>query len=276
MFSRIVVGVDGAQGGTDALALARRLASLTSEIVAVSIGVPDDHPTRGANLDYDRTVREDASARLAELPRREPEITGQTLIAATVAAGLHAAVTDVDADLIVIGSCRRGPIGQILAGDDARATLQGARCPVAIAPRDYALRDTPITTIGLGWNGGPDGENALEIAQGLADDLHGHVHAVTVTGAEATATYTGRTPAPGDADAPPSAPEGVEVTTVRGVPVDELERFAAEVDVMVVGSHQRGPLGRFTLGSASERLTQRCVRPLIVVPRTVQTATSPA
>lgn len=276
MFSRIVVGVDGAQGGADALALARQLASPTSEIVAVSIGVLDDHPTRGANLDYDRTVREEADARLAEFLRLEPEITGQTVIAATVAAGLHAAVTDVDADLIVVGSCRRGPIGQIFAGDDARATLRSAPCPVAIAPRDYALRDTPLITIGLGWNGGPEGDHALEIAQGLADDLHGHVHAVTAIGAEATATYTGRTPAPGDADAPPRAPEGVEVTTVRSVPVDELERFAAEVDVMVVGSHQRGPLGRFVLGRASERLTQRCVRPLIVVPRTVQTATSRA
>ena len=47
-----------------------------------------------------------------------------------------------------------------------------------------------------------------------------------------------------------------------------LEAAAAErVDVIVLGSHGRGPLGRLILGSVSEDVVRRARVPVIVVPR---------
>ncbi|MCW3016759.1 MAG: universal stress protein [Solirubrobacterales bacterium] len=282
MFSRIVVGIDGTEGGADAMALARRLASTTTSLVAVSIVVVDSHPSRGANLDYDGDLREQAEARLRGVLQQQPGVEGETLVAHSVAAGLHAAVEHLDGDLIVVGSCRRGPVGRILAGDDTRGTLRDAPCPVAIAPRDYALADAPIATIGLGWNGGTEGGRALEVARAIAGDIGAQLHAVAVVhmppwrateGVTTDAAVATEVAATAERLA---ALDGVQATTLTGAVVDELARFAAEVDLLIVGSHQRGPLGRIAVGSTSEQLTRRCVRPLMVVPRSPQLTSIPA
>jgi nucleotide-binding universal stress UspA family protein len=282
MFSRIVVGVDGAEGGADAMALARRLASTTTSLVGVSIAVVDSHPSRGANLDYDGDLRKQAEARLEGVLEQEPGFEGETLVAHSVAAGLHEAAESLDGDLIVVGSCRRGAVGRILAGDDTRGTLRDARCPVAVAPRDYALADAPIATIGLGWNGGTEGDHALEVARAIAGDIGASLHAVAVVSVPMRPATEGMTTDAAVATEVAATSErmaaldGVQATTVTGVVVDELARFAAEVDLLIVGSHQRGPLGRMVLGSTSEQLTRRCVRPLMVVPRILQRASTPA
>lgn len=279
MFSTIVVGVNGAGGGADAMALAQRLASPDSELVAVSVAVVGPHLSSGANLDADRDARQEAQARLEVVREQEPNVHGEVLTARSVADGLHDATERFEADLIVIGSSRRAARAQIFAGDDTRGTLRGAPCPVAMAPRDFALRSTAITTIGVGWDGGPEADRALDIANALAADVGAHVHALAVVGMPAW-PVADVTPAvmevPADvqrADERRTALESVEVTTATGVAVDELAHFAGEVDLLVVGSRQRGLLGRVALGSTSEQLTRRCVRPLIVVPRTLQQAT---
>ena len=55
----------------------------------------------------------------------------------------------------------------------------------------------------------------------------------------------------------------------EGDPADSiLEAAAAEgVDVIVLGSHGRGPLGRLILGSVSEDVVRRARVPVIVVPK---------
>jgi nucleotide-binding universal stress UspA family protein len=47
---------------------------------------------------------------------------------------LHELAELTDADLLVIGSSRRGLLGRALIGGDTRAALNGASCAVAIAP----------------------------------------------------------------------------------------------------------------------------------------------
>ena len=66
------------------------------------------------------------------------ELTG--MFARSVGSGLHQLGTDYGADLLVVGSSSRGPVGRVLAGDDARGTVSGAACPVAVAPHAYAER----------------------------------------------------------------------------------------------------------------------------------------
>ena len=59
----------------------------------------------------------------------------------SVGRGLHELAELIGADLLVIGSSRRGLLGRVLIGDDTRAALNGAPCAVAIAPAGYSRRD---------------------------------------------------------------------------------------------------------------------------------------
>ena len=278
----ILIGIDGAEGGVDALALARRVAPEGADLVAVTVAVMDGHPSRAVNLDYDRGVREDAHLRLGEVRAEHRDVHGEVREARSVAVGLHAAAESLGADLIVVGSCRRGLVGRIFAGDDVRETLRGAPCPVAVAPREFALVDRPVVTIGLGWDGGAEADHALAYARGLAGDTGATVHVLSVVAVPEWPVSEGTTTDPEIASAVErvagllDALDDVESSTVTGDAVDELATFAAEVDVLVVGSHQRGPLGRIAMGSTSERLACRSTRPLIVVPRAPQPAVSPA
>lgn len=284
MTSRILIGVDGAQGGVDALALARRLAPDGAELVAVTVVVLERTRTRGANLDYDRSVREAGMTLLAEVGTQHDDVQGHVVEAVSVARGLHRATEHFGADLLVLGSCRRGPIGRTLAGDDVRATLRGAPCPVAVAPREYALREHAITTIGLGWDDSAEAVEALRFARVLADGTGAELHALNVTPAPlwpAPATPGGYAERfeHEHAERWSARLAGVPVAAVVGDPRDGLAAFAAEVDVLVVGSSQRGLLGRIAMGSISEALAQRSTRPLVVVPRAPRTgvlAPSPA
>lgn len=281
MSFRIVAGINGAEGGVDALALARRLAPPSAEIIAVTVAVLDGHPSRAVSLDYDARIRQDALLRLDELRSEDADLEVETQEGASVGAGLHAAAERLDADLLVVGSCRRGLVGRIFAGDDVRQTLRGAPCPVAVAPRDVALTDTPIGTIGLGWDAGPEADEALGFARTLAAGTGAELHALSVV-AMPPWEATGDTTTPEVAAAVEhvqgllDALDDVETTTVTGRAPDELATFAAEVDVLVVGSHQRGPAGRIAMGSASEHLARESTRPLVVVPRSRHPATNRA
>lgn len=276
MFGTIIIGIDGGPGGADALALAKRLAGPATTLVATSVAVVDGHPSRGANRDYDAAAQSAAVERLRPVLDADPRLEGEVLVGGSPGAALHAAAERHDADLIVIGSCRRGAVGRILAGDDTRGTLRDAPCPVAIAPVDYAVGDHPIDAVGIGWDGSPQAEAALELARAIAGDAHARLRALEVVGlplwpipegslaGEELAAEVVRAQASID-----SLPD-VEGVSITGLAVDELSRFAREVDLLVVGSRQRGPLGRVVIGSTSEGLTRHCPTPLLVVPRARQ------
>lgn len=280
MSFKIVIGVNGDDGGSDAIALARRLAPPASELIAVTVAVLDGHPSRAVSLDYDARIRHDALTLIADVRSENPDLQGEVQEAPAVGAGLHAVCERLEADLVVVGSCRRGIIGRILAGDDVRETLRGAPVAVAVAPRDFAVSDQPIATIGLGWDNGPEADEALAFARRLAEGTGAGIHAVSVVAVPPwdSSPLTGQ---PALADAVEQATEllaalgDVEGTTVTGQTSAELTAFAAEVDVLVVGSHQRGPLGRIAMGSASEHLARNATRPLVVVPRAAQPVITP-
>ena len=281
MSFKIVVGVDGAEGGADAMALARRLAPPAAELVAVTVAQLDSRPSRAVSLDYDAGIRRDAMTLLAEVRTTHRDVEAEVEEASAVGAGLHAAVERLEADLLVVGSCRRGMIGRIFVGDDVRQTLRGAPCAVAVAPRDFALSDRPIATIGLGWDNGAEADAALAFARTLAAGTGAAVHALSVVAVPPWGpSEGGKRPdlatAVSKATDLLEALDDVESTTVTGEAAAELVIFLAEVDVLVVGSHQRGPLGRIEMGSVSEHLARNATRPLVVVPRAAQPVVSPA
>ena len=137
MFKTIIVGVDGREGGRDALALAASLQRVfASDLVAVHAFPVDYYVGRGGNGEYEKTLHDLAVKTVTD----EVERAGVTAHAVTVAdrspgrALQHAAIGH-GADLIVVGSAHHGRVGRVLAGDVTAGTLHGAPCPVLVAPR---------------------------------------------------------------------------------------------------------------------------------------------
>lgn len=64
------------------------------------------------------------------------------------------------------------------------------------------------------------------------------------------------------------APRDAEVEVVFGETVEAILRAAddEDADVVVVGHHDKGFLGRLLDGSVSERVTRQSTRPVLVVP----------
>lgn len=59
----------------------------------------------------------------------------------------------------------------------------------------------------------------------------------------------------------------VKSTTLLGHPVTEILRYAADekVDLIVMGTHGRGPLGHMIMGSVAERVVRRAPCPVLTV-----------
>lgn len=260
MFHTIVIGVDGREGGTDALRLARRLAAPGARLIATSVALGfDDTPAAEQVV---KTLTADA-----------PDLTGEIFVAKSVADGLHETAGRHGADLIVVGSSRHGTVGRVLLGDDAAHVVRDAPCAVAVAPREYAPGDEPMTVIGVGFDRRPESLAALEVARDVAADEYASVRALHVVAVGTWVTppnaYSGSAIDEQVRESQQAIDEleNVEGDSVVGFPADDLARFSEGVDILVVGTHHRSALGRVLLGSTAEQLAGRAAAPLLVVPR---------
>ena len=186
MLKTIVVGVDGREGGRDALALAGRLALLAGgELVAVRALPFDNYVGRGGGPQYNSLADAEAQ-RQVEQDLAEAGLTARTRLVADAspARALHRMAEALDADVIVVGSTRRGAVGGVFAGDDAAATLHASSCAVAVAPRGLADEEwTPVNRIGVGLNASAEAHQALALAVALAADCGASLVVRTVVAA---------------------------------------------------------------------------------------------
>ena len=79
------------------------------------------------------TEEEQASHELLERERADAEVQAELMsyVASSPGRGLHDIAERQQADLLVVGSCGRGPVGRVLIGDDTRTSLNGAPCALA-------------------------------------------------------------------------------------------------------------------------------------------------
>jgi nucleotide-binding universal stress UspA family protein len=195
--------------------------------------------------------------------------------------GLHELADIEDADLLVLGSSRRGMLGRVLLGDHTRAALNGAPSAVAVAPAGYYDHFGAVRRIGVGYDGSPESEQALEVARRLAAAHHAELSACTAVSVPLPTIGPGPLPL-NDVIEPMlhNAREriaqlgGVEPLAGYGPPVEVLASYSASVDLLVVGSRSYGPIGRLVHGSTSDELarTARCA--LLVLPRSARRAAS--
>jgi nucleotide-binding universal stress UspA family protein len=134
MFKNVIAGVDDSDGSRDAIALAERLVEKDGELTLVYAYWAETHVWHGSSAAYDAVAR-DQARELLEKAREEAGIEARLLWhgSSSVGRGLHALANTIGADLLVIGSSRRGLLGRVLVEDDTLASLNGARCAVASA-----------------------------------------------------------------------------------------------------------------------------------------------
>ncbi len=282
MFTTIVVGVDGLQGGRDALALAQRIGDLAGgEIVAVHVHPYEPFPMRGLRIDIEALAREEAQA-LLEGQLAEAGVPAQAIATAETSPGrgLHRIAEGLEADLIVIGSPHRGPLGRVVAGDTARAVIQGATRPVLVA-RPGAAAPFAARTVGVGYDGSPESHAALAWAGRFALATGGAVHVLCAAeppqGFAPSISYginwVALAPERHEyaktlvADAVAELGNGATGEAVVGVARDELVRLSERIDLLVLGSRGYGPVRRALLGGSSDRIVHAAACPVVVVPR---------
>jgi nucleotide-binding universal stress UspA family protein len=284
MFSKVLVGVDDGEGGRDAIALAQVLAAEGSELTLAQVYQGDSDPSRASSPDYDAAQHERIHKLLAKLSE-ETGVQAQLRWhgSPSVGRGLHELAELTGADLLVIGSSRRGLLGRILIGDDTRAALNGAPCAVAIAPAGYSRESVVMREVGVGYDGSPESEGALALARIVAAEHHTKLSAFQVIFAPAY-LYLGYlgTAAPVEADSIQrevdqareriAALGGVEPHSAYGDPVEELTLYSASLDLLVVGSRGYGPLGRLVYGGVAQRLARTARCPLLILTRSSLTA----
>lgn len=135
MFSNVIVGVDGAEGGRDAIALAKFLLADGGRLTLGNVYPGESYIWRGGTPIY-QTIERDDSQALLNREQKEVDVEAElrSFGDPSIGKGLHVLAEHVGADLLVVGSSRRTLVGRVMVGDDTRAALNGAPCAVAIAP----------------------------------------------------------------------------------------------------------------------------------------------
>jgi nucleotide-binding universal stress UspA family protein len=283
MFSNVVVGIDDDDGGQDAIALAQMLAGGGATLTLAQVYQGGSAVSRRSGPDYEAKQH----ARIGELLENRRAEAGleaelRSYGSSSVGRGLHELAELTGADLLVIGSSRRGLLGRVLIGDDTRAALNGAPCAVAIAPAGYRREPAVMREVGVGYDGSPESRRALELARMVAAEHH-----TTLSAFQAISTpaypYLGYldTAAPvelasihhevDEARELIAALGDVEPHAAYGDPVEELTVYSASLDLLVVGSRGYGPLRRLVYGSVAQQLARTARCPLLVLTRSAHT-----
>jgi nucleotide-binding universal stress UspA family protein len=276
MFRKVLVGVDGEQGGRDAVALAARLADEDASTWLVNVFGAGLMPGSGAALLLSAELEQ--SRRLLDREREAVAPAAETLCCAdhSISHALHVLAERHHADLIVIGTCHHGFLGRVLLGNDTIAALNGAPCAVAVAPFGYAERANPVDVLGVGYDGSPESEHALAAARALAPRWQSSIRALSVIPLQSI-PYGEPTaqnwPDPvkrlmDDQRRQVRELEDVDGDVTYGDPSEQLVSFGDHVDLLIVGSRGDGPVGRLLHGSTSNQLARRAGCPLLVLPRT--------
>jgi nucleotide-binding universal stress UspA family protein len=285
--SPVVVGVDGSERATDALALADVIGpALGRPVVIAHVHPYGQLSSVFSETEYDTVVREVAESTFDEVREHLPSVPEprMELIAdKSPAAGLQAVAERQGAAVIVIGSSHRSAIGRTLVGGTGERLLSGAPAPLAVAPAGYAASEKRIGVVGCGFDGSPESHNALAWSSNFAQSAAARTQLLSVFEPTLPATLalggglptarlndTLRAQLRQEVEQVKStlrSSTDVEASLVEGDAAELLAEASADLDLLVVGSRGYGPLSAVLLGSVSTALVRSAQCPLVVVPR---------
>lgn len=280
MSQAVLVGVDQHPTARDAVALGSALAAATHDELAVAHVYPFDPMAGRIALGAPAAdpLREEAEEIVARAVAGLAEQARRVVLGATsVAAGLHSEAERAPAELIVVGSSHRGPVGRATLGTHATRVIHGAPCSVAIAPHGLAAHDVRLRLIGVALDGSPESYDALGLARRLAGASGAAVKLVSVLPPRVS-DWGGYQLTPGRSDDDEIvrkqaqkvlavARPGEETEIRAGDVRDALVDLSGEVDLLVMGSRSYGPARRILLGSVSDAVVRAARCPIVVLPR---------
>jgi nucleotide-binding universal stress UspA family protein len=256
MFDSVIVGIDDYDAGRDAVGLATQLASGTQQLTFAYVEVVAVKPPDSADPSESPICRR-AKERLASLAdEADVDAEVRCVEARSVASGLHELGVRQRGDLLVIGASRRDEYDRALVGDDTRAVLGHAPCTVAVAPMGFATRPPIMHKIGVAYDGSPQSEQALALARRLARERGAELSALQVvpepvyTSHRITGAQLVNDPWSGQAEIDEAVEnarrqmaqlDDVQTHATSGDATEELARFGASVDVLIIGSHTYRP-----------------------------------
>lgn len=258
----VVVGFDGADGGRDALELARVLATIRDSPCIVAMPEIEDLADEAKEIVGPASrvcaIGVVAPAQmLVELAKRE-----------------HAGT-------LVIGASRAGKIARAMLGHTGANVLAHAPCEVLVAPRDYAAsHHEGYAKIAVAVDGTPESKVALTRAEDLARQA-GATIKVLVADDPVVSSFEAEFPhdAPSslsnvleaavDSVDPALSPTGKQVETgrhqiVRTIATALAKACEPDVDLLVMGSQR--PIAHVFGGSVTKHLIDEAHCPVLVVP----------
>ncbi len=287
MERKIIIGYHPEHGGFDAVQLGLLCAETlkAKPIVVTALPWPD---YLAPAEELQKQLDADMLPRFSEMSDEFPELEAETRAIAyrSGARALHEVADSEHAELIVIGSSHRGPIGRTFAAGVGESLLHGAPCALAIAPRGYAEREQlRCERLAVAFDGSPESWSALETAIGLTERLGGDLTILTVADYLSygyTTTWTILTAGELE-DAERREKRRLLEAALGRVPDDlqcdgrvlvgsagiTLAEASQEFDLMVTGSRGYGPLRRTLLGSTTRTLIAGSACPVLVLPRAV-------
>jgi nucleotide-binding universal stress UspA family protein len=281
---RLLVGVDGRDGGRDAAALARVLAvgDPESSVVAVMNLYTGPFPMEYALLEGEEEKEARPTLDEARQILGDVEVETRAFGGGSTAAIFTTLAEREEFDAMVVGSSHWGPVGQVLIGSTTKSLLNGASCEVFVAPKGYSQEDhSDFRVIAVGYDGTPESKAALQRAEHLAHRSNATIKVMTVV--EPPVIIPG--PAGGYAPPAPRDPDPIlndavhsvdksslaaERVRLDGAPAEALADACKDVDLLVLGSRGYGPIARVFLGSVSREVAKHTPCPMLVIPRSGQ------
>jgi nucleotide-binding universal stress UspA family protein len=288
VYRNVIVGYDDSEQAGDALAFARMLAGTVGADLTLVEVMPYVPLLSEVAVGPPTTLgieREAMRERLTETAR-SLDVSAEAVESSSPARGLHETAERLEADLVVVGSSHRGPVGRVLAGSVGRSLLNGAPCPVAVAPLGYRHGgDHALRCIGVGFDGSPEASEALHAGAELGRRGGATLRVVRAVPPIDYGYRGAWLPAEpdllrslheqsqrqlDDALEALAAELRAEGRVIDGDPVTVLLEEAGEgIDLLMVGSRGYGRLRGVLLGSVSAELIRSAPCPVMAVPRSI-------
>ena len=248
IFRRILCGVDGTPASLVAVRQATRLHDEEEALQITAVANLAKAAQAGmAATHAAQQMHEEAETALAEAAELAPAATTKLINGEPVAVLLREAQAE-QANLVVVGSHRRGRAAGMLLGTVAARMLRDAPCSVLIArdPRDAGNWPREVV---VGVDGSAESGAAFAVARSVAQRLGASVRAVASTNDQID-LEAARAIAP-------------ELEEQPGRAVEQLAVASDTADLVFVGS--RGLRGLKALGSVSERVAYQARSSVLVV-----------
>jgi nucleotide-binding universal stress UspA family protein len=279
MFENIAVAYAGDQAGTDAVALAVKLADVLASKLSI---VFPYHPLL-AVVPGD-AAQQQVRDELKAIAPDSPSLKDATYLSSHSQWPIHAMHEIADyqrCDLIIFGTAGEG-IAEHLHISLMERMVHAAPCAVLVAPAGYAQgAHSAPRYVGVGFADSNEGKQALQLGQELAQTLDGDLCVISASWlSPAVRSYAAQTASISILEseiytetktslehAVANLGDHVDAHAIKGNPTDVLLEHSKTLDLLVLGSRAYGPVRYALLGSVSAAVMREADCPVLVTPR---------